>query len=143
MPSPVPWLPLASLLRSCCSVAESCLTLCNPTDCSIGFPVLHCLPEFAQFLAPPIISSSSSSHPLCRLLPSGIQHARCQLGSWNNPAMVPPLPPLLVQLSRGSCISLPQLLSSPPMDSHGGCPTGSHPRRFLALNTVDTFDFSL
>ena len=33
----------------CCSVAKSCLTLCHPMDCSKpGFPVLHCLPEFAQ-----------------------------------------------------------------------------------------------
>ena len=33
----------------CCSVAKSCLTLCDPMDCSMpGFPVLHCLPEFAQ-----------------------------------------------------------------------------------------------
>ena len=33
----------------CCSVAKSCLTLCNPVDCiTPGFPVLHCLPEFAQ-----------------------------------------------------------------------------------------------
>ena len=32
-----------------CSVAESCLTLCNPMNCSTpGFPVLHYLPEFAQ-----------------------------------------------------------------------------------------------
>ena len=31
---------------SCCSVAQ---TLCDPEDCSSpGFPVLHCLPEFAQ-----------------------------------------------------------------------------------------------
>ena len=31
------------------SVAKSCLTLCNPMECSTpGFPVLHCLPEFAQ-----------------------------------------------------------------------------------------------
>ena len=30
-----------------CSVAKSCLTLGNPTDCSTsGFPVLHHLPEF-------------------------------------------------------------------------------------------------
>ena len=30
-------------------VTESCLTLCNPMDCSTpGFPVLHHLPEFAQ-----------------------------------------------------------------------------------------------
>ena len=33
----------------CCSVAQSCLTLCNLMDCSTpGFPVLHHLPEFAQ-----------------------------------------------------------------------------------------------
>ena len=32
----------------CCSVAQSYLTLCDPTDCSTtGFPVLHHLPEFA------------------------------------------------------------------------------------------------
>ena len=32
-----------------CSLAQSCLTLCNPMDCStLGFPVLHHLPEFAQ-----------------------------------------------------------------------------------------------
>ena len=36
----------------CCSVALSCLTLCNPMDCSMpDSPVLHCLPEFAQILA--------------------------------------------------------------------------------------------
>ncbi|XDA78521.1 hypothetical protein R6Z07F_008614 [Ovis aries] len=34
---------------SCCSVAESCLTLCDPMDCSTpGIPALHCLLEFAQ-----------------------------------------------------------------------------------------------
>ena len=33
----------------CCSVAQSYLTLCNSMDCSTsGFPVLHCLLEFAQ-----------------------------------------------------------------------------------------------
>ena len=33
----------------CCSFAKSCLTHCNPMNCSKpGFPVLHCLPEFAQ-----------------------------------------------------------------------------------------------
>ena len=31
------------------SVAHSCLTPCDPTDCSTpGFPVHHCLPELAQ-----------------------------------------------------------------------------------------------
>ena len=33
----------------CCSVIQSCLTLCNPMDCSTpDFPVLSYLPEFAQ-----------------------------------------------------------------------------------------------
>ena len=33
----------------CCSVAKSCLTLCNPMDCSMpDFLVLRYLPEFAQ-----------------------------------------------------------------------------------------------
>ena len=33
----------------CCSVPQSCLTLCHPIDYSTpGFPVLHHLPEFVQ-----------------------------------------------------------------------------------------------
>ena len=33
----------------CCSVSQSCLTLCNTMDCiTPGFPVLHHLPELAQ-----------------------------------------------------------------------------------------------
>ena len=33
----------------CCSVTQSCLTICNPMDCSTsGFHVLHYLSEFAQ-----------------------------------------------------------------------------------------------
>ena len=36
-------------MGSCCSVARSCLTLCDPMDCSTpGFLVLQSLPEFAQ-----------------------------------------------------------------------------------------------
>ena len=32
-----------------CSVAKLCLTLCDAMDCGMtGFPVLHCLLEFAQ-----------------------------------------------------------------------------------------------
>ena len=35
--------------KTCCLVAQLCPALCNPMDCSTpGFPVLHCLPEFAQ-----------------------------------------------------------------------------------------------
>ena len=36
-------------LLCCCSIAQSCLTLCDPMDyCTLGFPILHHLPEFAQ-----------------------------------------------------------------------------------------------
>ena len=35
--------------KICCSIAKSCVTLCNPMDCSmLSFPVLHYLPEFVQ-----------------------------------------------------------------------------------------------
>ena len=34
---------------TCCSIAKTCSTLSDPVDCSTpGFPVLHCLLEFAQ-----------------------------------------------------------------------------------------------
>ena len=48
----------------CCSVAKSCPTVCNTMNCrTLGFPVLHCLPEFAKThvhwaIQPP------QSHPL-------------------------------------------------------------------------------
>ena len=33
----------------CCSVSQSCLTICDPMDCSMpGCPVLHHHPELAQ-----------------------------------------------------------------------------------------------
>ena len=51
------------LLCSCCSVAKSCSTLCNPMDCSTPrFPVLHYLSEFAQ--TPLHWWSHQQSHPL-------------------------------------------------------------------------------
>ena len=58
----------------CCSVSQSCPILCDPMDCSIlGFPVLHCLPEFAQtrvHWVEDAIQSSLLCHPL--LLPPSI-----------------------------------------------------------------------
>ena len=52
----------------CCSVVQSCLTLCDPMDCSTpGFPVLHHLPEFAQLMS--IESVMPSNHLIpCHLL---------------------------------------------------------------------------
>ena len=53
-----------------CSVAQSCLTLCDPMTCSTpGFLVLHYLPEFAQTHIHWVNDAIQSSHPLL-LLPS-------------------------------------------------------------------------
>ena len=42
----------------CCSVAQSCPTLCDSKDCSMpGFPVLHHLSEFAQTHVHPLVSA--------------------------------------------------------------------------------------
>ena len=77
----------------CCSIAQSCLTLCNPMECSTpGFPALHYLPRVCSNACPlswychPIISSSvvpfssclqsfseSGSFPIGWLFPSGDQ----------------------------------------------------------------------
>ena len=50
---------------SCCSVAKSCLTLCNPMNCSTpGFSVYHCLPEFAQTQVHWVSDVIQPSHPV-------------------------------------------------------------------------------
>ena len=49
----------------CCSVAKSCLTLCDPMDCSMpGFPVLYYLLEFAQTHAHWVGDAIQPSHHL-------------------------------------------------------------------------------
>ena len=61
-PSACPWF-------CCCSVAQSCLTLCNSMDCSTpGFPVLNHFPEFAQthiHWCHPTISSAGALFFFC------------------------------------------------------------------------------
>ena len=56
------------LLAFCClisAVAQLCLTLCNPMDCSTpGFPVLHHLPELAQTHVHGVSDAIQPSHPL-------------------------------------------------------------------------------
>ena len=53
----------------CCSVAKSCPTLCNSTDCSTpGFPVLQYLPEFVQTHVHHVGDAIQPSHPLSPLL---------------------------------------------------------------------------
>ena len=59
---------VSALMRSlccCCSVAKSCLTLCNATNCSTpGFPVLHYLPELTQTHIHWVSDAIQPSHPL-------------------------------------------------------------------------------
>ena len=56
---------LIKLLRIWCSVAQLCLTLCNPMDSSTpGFPVHHQLPELAQTHVHGVSGAIQPSHPL-------------------------------------------------------------------------------
>ena len=54
--------------------SQSCPTLCNPMDCSTrGFPIHHCLPEFAQTHVHWVDDAFQPSHPLWPLfLPPSI-----------------------------------------------------------------------
>ena len=55
---------MKSFFLGCCSVAQSCLTLCDPMDCSTpGLPVLHYLPESAQTHVHGISDAIQPSHP--------------------------------------------------------------------------------
>ena len=48
-----------------CSITQSCLTLCDPMNCSMpGFPVLYHLLEFAQTHAHWVDDAIQPSHPL-------------------------------------------------------------------------------
>ena len=48
-----------------CSVAKSCLTLCDPMDCSMpGFSVLYHLPDLAQTHVHWVSDAIQPSHPL-------------------------------------------------------------------------------
>ena len=53
-----------------CSVAKSCLTLCDPTNCSMsGFPVLYYLTLLSLLKLKPIESMMPSNHlMLCQTL---------------------------------------------------------------------------
>jgi len=47
------------------SVAQSCLTFCNPMDCSmLGLPIHHQLPELAQIHLHRVSDAIQPSHPL-------------------------------------------------------------------------------
>ena len=51
--------------NSCCPLAKSCLTLCNPMNCSMqAFSVLHCLPKSSQTHVHWVSDATQLSHPL-------------------------------------------------------------------------------
>ena len=55
--------------KCCCSLAQSCPTLCEPMDCSTSsFPVLHYLPKFAQTHVHLVDDGSNHLTPYCPLL---------------------------------------------------------------------------
>ena len=61
------------------SVAQSCPTLCNPMDCSTpGFPVLHCLLEFAQAHVHWVGDTIQPSHPLLSPSPPALSLSQHQ-----------------------------------------------------------------
>ena len=63
----------------CCSVAQSCPTLCNPMGCRTpGFPVLHHLPELAQTHAHGVSAAIQPSHPLLSPTPLGFNLSQHQ-----------------------------------------------------------------
>ena len=61
------------------SVAQSCLTLCIPMDCSMpGFPVHHQLPEFTQTHVHRVSDAIQPSHPLSSPSPPAFNHSQHQ-----------------------------------------------------------------
>ena len=67
-----------SLLLVCCSVAQSCPTLCNPMDCRTPASMsltTHHLPKFAQVHVHCIGDAIPPSHPLTPSSPSDLNHS--------------------------------------------------------------------
>ena len=62
-----------------CSVAQSCLTLCNLLDCgTLGLSVPHHLPKFAQVQVHCIKDAIQPSHPLMSSSPSALNLSQLQ-----------------------------------------------------------------
>ena len=59
------WISFSSQHCCCCSATQSCLTLCDPKDCSKpGFPVLYHLPKLAQTYVHWVSDAIQPFHPL-------------------------------------------------------------------------------
>ena len=64
---------------NCCSVADSCLTLCDPMDFHMpDFPVLYCVPEFAQTHVHWVSDAIQSFHPLSSPSPPALNLSQYQ-----------------------------------------------------------------
>ena len=67
------------LVLSISSVAQSCLTPCNPMDCSIpGLPVHHQLPELAKSYVHRVSDAIQPSYPLSSLSPPAFSLSQYQ-----------------------------------------------------------------
>ena len=71
-------------LHSCCSVAQSFPTLCNPMGCSTsGFPVLQYLLEFTQVYVHLVSDAIQPPHPLLPPSPPALNLSQHQgLSQW-------------------------------------------------------------
>ena len=80
------WLVTEAPCTCCCSVAQLCLTLCDPVECSMpGLPVPHHLLEFAHVHIHCIGDGIQPSHPLTPSSPSA-----CTYESSKMQLLVPP-----------------------------------------------------
>ena len=105
-------------LYECCSVAQSCLALRDPMDCST-VPVLHYLPEFAQTHAYWDNHAIQPSHPLSSPSPPAFSLSQHQLGSF---------PMRWLFASGGQSIGTSALASVLPVNIQGWFPL-----RFVVL----------
>ena len=97
----------------CCSVAKPCSTLSDPMNCSTpGFPVLHCLPEFAQSHVHCVDDAIQPSHPL--LVPSPAV----------NLSQLRVFPMSLLFTSGGQSTGVSASVTVLPMNSQGWFPLG-------------------
>ena len=97
------------------SVAQSCLTLCDPMDCSTpGLPVHHQLPEFAQTHVHWVGDAIQPSHPLSFPSPSTFNLSQHQgLFKWVSSAE-----------GKSSCFLCSLKLSAAPSSSSAFCAAG-------------------
>ena len=70
---------LISTQLCCCSLTQLCLNLCDPVDCStLGFPVLHHHPEFAQTHVHRVGDAFQPSRPLSSTSPPALNLSKHQ-----------------------------------------------------------------